>query len=606
VRRGVFLKLFALFLLVIAAATLTFNLTIGRAWKKSLQLEIQRALIEKTRLLAQELPQLPSPEGANLQQLAKQAALAGGVRVTIIDGHGQVLADSGADANSMENHSARPEFAAAMHGQTGVATRSSGTLGTPFLYAAVPVSGGAVRMAYPLSAVQQAEGRVRRSMWIGTAIGLLAALIVAAFLAQLVSRRLRRIVAFAERIATGDLSARIHQRSTDEIAVVATALDRTARKLEESFAAVETSRRQLESLLNSMQEAVIAVDSEGKVLWVNGRMKRLVSTGGRVGGPVVEAVRDPSFLSALEGALRRKERCSARATALLPGRVFQVTAAPMPLYPNGAQPGSAAAGSLPGAVAVLHDLTDVERVEKTRRDFIANVSHELRTPLTSVRGYAETLLDSPAAEETNTRESLDIILKNTARMTRLTDDLLVLARVESGEQQFARRRTDPADLLQDAFETFDTVAREQGLELVLEDTTHDPVLADPEAIHQVFANLIVNAIAYAREGGKIVLGASSRDELVEFYVRDYGPGIASEHLPRLFERFYRVDKARSRESGGTGLGLAIVKHIVRAHEGQVRAESYLGRGSIFYFTIPVAFVPGEREQQDRPTILGQG
>jgi two-component system phosphate regulon sensor histidine kinase PhoR len=605
VRRGVFLKLFALFLLVIAAATLSFNLTISRAWKKSLQLEIQRALIEKTRMFAQGLPGVPSPGKANLQQLANEAALAGGVRVTIIDRRGQVLADSQADANSMENHATRPEFEAAIQGQTGIATRASGTLGIPFLYAAVPVAGGAVRMAYPLSAIKQTEARVRRSMWIGSATGLLAALIVAAFLAQLVSRRLRRIVAFAERIATGDLSARIDQRSTDEIAVVATALDRTARKLEESFAAVETSRRQLESLLNSMQEAVIAVDAEGKVLWVNGRMKRLVSTGGRVGAPVVETVRDPSFLAALEGALRRRERCSARATALLPGRVFQVTAAPMPLYPNGAR-GSPAAGSLPGAVAVLHDLTDVERVEKTRRDFIANVSHELRTPLTSVRGYAETLLDSPAAEDTNTRESLDIILKNAARMTRLTDDLLVLARVESGEQQFARRQTDPADLLQDALETFSVAAREQGLELVLEDTTHDPVLADPEAVHQVFANLIVNAIAYAREGGKIVLGASSRGELVEFYVRDFGPGIASEHLPRLFERFYRVDKARSRESGGTGLGLAIVKHIVRAHEGQVRAESHLGRGSIFYFTIPLAFAPSEREQYERPTILDQG
>ena len=599
-RRGVFFKLFVFFLTVLAAATLTLSLTIGRAWKKTLQVEIERSLLEKTRLFAQELPRLPGPGGIDLQQLAKQTAAAGGVRVTIIDTRGQVLADSHADPKTMENHATRPEFVAALQGQTGIATRPSGTFGVPYVYVALPISGGAVRMSFPLSALRQTEATVRRSVWIGSAIGLLVALSAAVFLAQLVSGRLRRIVAFAEQIAAGNLSARIDQHSSDEIAVVAAALDRTARKLEESFAAVETSRRQLESLLNSMQEAVIAVDAEGKVLWVNGRMKRLVSTGGRVGAPVVETVRDPSFLAALEGALRRRETCSARATALLPGRVFQVTAAPMPLYRNGARPGSAA-GAVPGAVAVLHDLSDIERVEKTRRDFIANVSHELRTPLTSVRGYTEMLLDSPAADDA-TRESLDIILKNTARMTRLTDDLLVLARVESGEQQFARRQTDPSDLLQDALETFGMAAREQGLELVVEDTTHDPVPADPEAIHQVFANLIINAIAYAREGGKIVLGASSRAEVVEFYVRDYGPGIASEHLPRLFERFYRVDKARSRESGGTGLGLAIVKHIVRAHEGDVRAESHLGRGSTFYFTIPLAFVPGEKDTQNRPAV----
>jgi two-component system phosphate regulon sensor histidine kinase PhoR len=584
--------LFALFLLIIAAATLTFNLTIGSAWKNSLQLEIQRGLVEKTRMFAQ---RVQSSDMSKLQLLVHEEAAAGNVRATVIDSSGRVLVDSDTDAETMENHATRPEFITALRGNIGTASRKSPTLGTPFLYAAAPIPGGAVRMAYPLSVVQQTQARVWRSMVTGSAVALLVALILAAFIARLLSRRLRKIVAFAERIATGDLSARIDQHSTDEIAMVASALDRTARKLEESFAAVETSRRQLESLLNSMQEGVLAVDADGKVLWANGRMKRFASGGVRVGAAVVETLRDPNFLAAVENALARKETSSTRATTLLFGRIFQVTAAPMPLYPNGARMGSSGSSPRSGAVAVLHDLTDVERVEKTRRDFIANVSHELRTPLTSVRGYAETLLESPAADDASTREFLDIILKNAARMTRLTDDLLVLARVESGEQRFARRPTDPADLLQDAVDTFGVAAREQGLELILEDTTHESVLADPEAIHQVLANLIGNAIAYAHEGGKIALGASRVEEAVEFYVRDFGPGIASEHLPRLFERFYRVDKARSRESGGTGLGLAIVKHIVRAHDGQVRAESRLGHGSTFYFTVSLASVHADTD-----------
>jgi two-component system phosphate regulon sensor histidine kinase PhoR len=578
VRRGVFVKLLAAFLLVIAVAALTLSFETYSAWEKSLQSEVQRSLVERTRLFAQNLQ---NNREQPLPQVVNEAAAAADARVTVIDSSGRVLADSQADANVMENHAGRPEFAAALHGQLGVASRSSRTIGVPFLYVAAPIPGGAVRFASPLAELEQTKKAVARSLLTSSLAALLIAAVLAAVVAQLVSRRLRRIVAFAERIAAGDLSARIAQSASDEIATVAEALDRTARKLEQSFATVETSRRQLETLLNSMQEAVIAIGSDGKVLWANGRMQRLGGAGVRVGAPVVETVRDPSFLAALEGAMSRKEICVARATALLPGRAFQVTAAPMPLRP----PESAT--DRMGAVAVLHDLTEIERVEKTRRDFIANVSHELRTPLTSVQGYTETLLDSPIAEDVNAREFLEIILKNAARMSRLTEDLLVLARVESGEQRFAPRPAEPADLLQDALDTFNVDAREQGMELTLECTATEAVFADPEAVHQVLANLIRNAINYAREGKKIVLGARPAADAVEFYVRDFGPGIASEHLPRLFERFYRVDKARSRESGGTGLGLAIVKHIVRAHKGEVRAESHLGHGSTFCFTIPL-------------------
>ena len=429
------------------------------------------------------------------------------------------------------------------------------------------------------------------ALLLASTIALLMALALAGTVTLLVSMRLRRIVTFAERIANGDLSARIDERSSDEIALVATTLDRTARKLEVSFAAVETSRRQLETLLNSMQDAVIAVGNDGKVLWVNGRMQRLANSAVRIGAPIVETIRDPNFLAALEGAIGNLEISTTQATALLPGRVFQVTAAPMPFYPSGPGSGVTAALPLTGAVAVLHDLTDLERVEKTRRDFIANVSHELRTPLTSVQGYAETLLDSASTTDPNAREFLEIILKNAARMSRLTEDLLILARVESGEQRFILEAVDPADLLKDAIDTFQVATREHTLALIMENTAGQCVQADREAIHQVFGNLIRNAVNYAGEGGKVTLGARPAKHAVEFYVRDFGRGIASEHLSRLFERFYRVDKARSRDSGGTGLGLAIVKHIVLAHGGTVRAESSLGHGSTFYFTIPALETP---------------
>ena len=408
--------------------------------------------------------------------------------------------------------------------------------------------------------------------WKGTLLGLLVALVISAIAARSTASRLNRILQFADRLSAGDLAARIEDSSLDELGQLAASLDKGAHHLEESFAALRTSQRQLETLLNSMQDAVIAVSADDRVQWANQTMDRLVPQHARKNAPLVETVRDPDFLTAVRGASEARRVFTARAASIVPGRTFDVTAAPMP-------------GG--GAVAVLRDLTETERVEKTRRDFIANVSHELRTPLTSIQGYTETLLDS-APGNGHTREFLEIIRKSAVRMSRLTEDLLTLARVESGEQRFDIQPSAPADLLQEAVQSFREIARTQNVELVVEDHAVARVGADAEAIHQVFSNLVDNAMKYAQSGGRIVLGARSVAVGVEFYVQDFGPGIASEHLPRLFERFYRVDKARSRESGGTGLGLAIAKHIVLAHGGSIRAQSELNHGSAFLFTLPLA------------------
>jgi two-component system phosphate regulon sensor histidine kinase PhoR len=294
-----------------------------------------------------------------------------------------------------------------------------------------------------------------------------------------------------------------------------------------------------------------------------------------MGAPLVQSVRDPEILESVQNALETRDVNTARAAKISSGRIFDVTAAPMP-------------GG--GVVAVLHDQTEIERVEKTRRDFIANVSHELRTPLTSVQGYSETLLESDGLPD-HLREFVEVIRKNALRMGRLTEDLLVLARVESGEQNFNLQLAMPQDLLDDAAQTFQEIAGNRGIEISIINTTSSAVMVDRYAIHQVFANLIDNALKYGNQGGKILLGACETEGGVQFYVRDFGSGIPSEHLGRLFERFYRVDKARSRESGGTGLGLAIAKHVVRAHSGTIRAESELNHGSTFYFTLPRQLAP---------------
>ena len=484
----------------------------------------------------------------------------------------------------MENHARRVEFVAALSGNTGTNERRSATLGIPFLYVAVPIPGGAVRLAYPLSDVEAVQAQVHRRLLWGSALAFFIALLIAAAASVWTSRRLERIVDVAARIERGDLRARVDDTPLDEIGRVAAAIDKTAGQVERSFAAVRSSQHQLETLLNSMRDAVIAVSATGLVQWANQPMDRLVRQHTRLNAPVVETIRDPDFLAAVKAATTNKEVKTARATSIVPGRAFDVTAAPLP---DG------------GAVVVLRDLTETERVEKTRRDFIANVSHELRTPLTSIQGYSETLLDSPDTSGAN-REFLEIIRKNAARMARLTEDLLTLARVESGETRFDTEPVPPIELLHDAEENFREIARGQGVELQIlglqpssgssNGTVESlpPVLADREAIHQVFSNLIDNAMKYGRSGSRIVLGARAAQHGIEFYVQDFGAGISSEHLPRLFERFYRVDKARSRESGGTGLGLAIAKHIMLAHGGSIHAESELNHGSTFLFTLPTA------------------
>jgi two-component system phosphate regulon sensor histidine kinase PhoR len=557
------------FLLVIGVTAATLQWTVREVWERTLREQVERDLQQKTLMFAH---RVESDRQDSLADITSQEAQAAGARATVVDPTGKVLADSEVDPAKMENHAQRTEFVSALAGHLGMDQRKSQSLGVPYLYVAAPVSGGAVRLAYPLPEMEITERPLALALFWGSFSAFVFAVVVAAAAAQYVGRRLQRIVNFAERVAGGDLTARIASTATDEIGQVASALDKTTRRVEESYARVQTSQRELETLLNSMQDAVVAVDAEGRVQWANRGMNRLLLRAPRLNAPLIDSVRDPDFLAAIQEAARDQVVTSARSNTITAGRTFDVTAAPMP-------------GG--GAVAVLRDLTETERMEKSRRDFIANVSHELRTPLTSIQGYTETLLDSPLASN-HVRDFLEIIRKNAARMSRLTEDLLTLARVESGEHRFDVQRVSVEELLQDALESFQEVARSYGVELVVENlvpTGQVNVNADREAIHQIFSNLIENALKYAASGKKIVLGARAAERGVEFYVRDFGPGISSEHLPRLFERFYRVDKARSRESGGTGLGLAIAKHIVLAHGGTIRAESELNHGSSFLFTL---------------------
>lgn len=569
-RNRIFLKLMAAFAAVIAVATIVLDIGVRSTWENSLRSNLQRSLVQEAEgfsLLIQ------NDHNHTLQQIALEQARITETRATIIARDGKVLADSQADPETMENHAGRPEVAAALSGKTGASSRLSHTVGIEFLYVAVPSGDSVARLAFPLSTVRQHVSAIRRSLLRASLLALFFALLLALGAAQVISARLRRIVRFAEQISSGDLSARIAKTGSDEIGQVAVALDRTARQLEANFVALKESRTQLEALLNSMTDGVIAVSPDMKVLWANHAIGTIVRRPVNIGAPVTELVRHPDFLSALRNTLSLHRRETAIVSSLEGRRSFSITAEPLP---DG------------GVVSVLHDISEIERVEKTRRDFIANVSHELRTPLTSIRGYAETLLESEELAAGDGKDFLQVIRRNAERMSRLTEDLLVLARVESGEEKLDLQPQSVEHLVAEAATSMREDARVANVELKLDSVPSAQVLADHEAIHQVFANLISNALRYAASGKSIVIGATEQPSAVEFFVRDFGPGIASEHLPRIFERFYRVDKARSRETGGTGLGLAIVKHIVLNHGGMVRVDSAVGHGSTFFFTLPKA------------------
>jgi two-component system phosphate regulon sensor histidine kinase PhoR len=409
-------------------------------------------------------------------------------------------------------------------------------------------------------------------------------------LAQRIQHRLAYLQRFSAALAAGNLDARV-QSSVPELAIIGTELNAGALRAANRISQMQQSRLELESWLDSMQEAVVAVDAGGRIQWSNDRMRRIAGGNVRVGDALVHTLRDPDVLHCVRIALEERAACERKTQSLSPGRSFDITAAPTPTG---------------GAVLVLHDITQIEQVERTQRDFVANVSHELRTPLTSISGFVETLLDHEPDLSPQAQEFLGVILKNATRMNRLIEDLLALAQIESEESKLRPVPVAAAQLLGDAAESMTGLLQDSCVDLTFGPMSEKLVLADRDAIHQVLTNLIENAIKYGNsqknqhpiafagdnavprpERPRVELSAEREGENVRFSVRDFGAGIPLEHLDRIFERFYRVDKARSRESGGTGLGLAIAKYIITVHGGAIWAESELGHGSTFIFTLPL-------------------
>jgi two-component system phosphate regulon sensor histidine kinase PhoR len=508
-------------------------------------------------------------------------------RVTVIDRSGHVLADSQHDSSTMDNHAGRPEVREALAGRTGMAVRHSDTLDVDLCYVAVPASlaGGAgivLRLAIPLHQVQKAIGQIRWLILQSSLIALLAALILGYLMSRIASRRVRRVQAYAHELVHAQYSGAMAPEPDDELGSVARSLRDMAEQFRHILRRLSDESALRKAVLSSMLEGVVAVDSTLHLGFCNSSFARAVNAREPLpdGIALHDVVRDPQLLELLKTVIATRQPARMRIALVgADGRVFEVQAAPI-----ADEPGM-------GAVAILHEITKVEQLERVRKDFVANISHDLRTPLAAIQGYTETLLSDGSDDQEANRRFLQIIRTNAVRLGDLAADLLTLSELETESQPPPDERISLRETANTAVRRVEEEAGTRQVNIVLREGPDAEILGPPMRFELAVGNLLRNAIRFNRPGGQVYVETAVAGDTAQITFRDTGIGIPSADLPRIFERSYCVDTARSRENGGTGLGLAIVKHIVAAMRGKIEVESQLGRGTKFTLKFPTA-LPG--------------
>jgi two-component system phosphate regulon sensor histidine kinase PhoR len=503
-------------------------------------------------------------------------------RVTFIAADGRVVGDSTQtepELGTLENHLTRPEVVAAREQGFGSSERYSDTIDAVMVYVAVRATHplvSYVRLALPLTDVDAQLAAIARATLGALAVSIPIAMLVSWLFSASLSRRVRVIARVAERYSAGDLARPIYDHGSDELGTVARALDEFVQQLGGRIEELSRDRARMEAILSGMVEGVLVVDRQGRLQLVNRAAQQMLHVDpSALGRPYLEVILHPDIAAQLTAALHGEETGSQELTlARDPGRTLLTRAAPI-TGPSG------------GAVLVLHDITELRRADRIRRDFVANVSHELRTPLTAIRGYVEALLDGPADAE-STRKFLDIIARHSTRMERLVNDLLRLARLDARQELLEKSRCDIRQIFNAVTaDLAPTIENKHQRVTVDVEPEARLVEGDPAKLHDIIRNLVENAVNYSPDGAEVRLGAARQNGAYTITVADSGPGIPNEDLTRVFERFYRVDKSRSRP-GGTGLGLAIVKHLVELHGGEAMAGNRPDGGAVFTITLPVS------------------
>lgn len=518
-----------------------------------------------------------------------------GARVTIVDSSGRVLADSTADATTMENHANRPEVQQAIAQGHGQAIHHGETLNRDLVCQAVRYEEAdgqliVIRLAVPLSEIDLSVSELRQRLLIASIVMLLIGAIASLGFARMFSARIDRLKDFSQRIAEGDFRPLLPEGPRDELSALADSMNQTAARLDLEIRMLSGERNRSSAILRSMVEGVAVIDADERLVFYNRAFSEIFGVQDAEGRPLIEVVRNAELVGLIRKALRGDEGLQNDISmGIVQMQNFSVTAAPVKaLDPAGAEHDLAKAKPS-GAVVVLHDVTELRRLERVRQDFVANVSHEFKTPLTAIQGFAETLLGGALDDPTNNRRFLDIIRNHAIRLARLTNDLLKLARIEAGKLEVEFFPVGLIELIEGCAETTLMKASRKQITLEIEVPPGLPaVQGDASLLRDVLQNLLDNAIQYTPAGGHVHVTAEAKGREAVITVSDTGIGIPTSDRERIFERFYRVDAARSREAGGTGLGLSIAKHIVEAHNGRLWVDSVIGEGSKFSFSIPIA------------------
>lgn len=585
--KKLWLRISLTFLILLFFVLLAMGFFIADMMKKTYMDMTRQQLLQDANLVSKVIDvSNVTNDNPSLQKSVERFYAKNQPRITIINTSGKVLADSEDDPSKMENHSNRPEFknVVEQHKKMGESVRYSHTLGFNMMYMAIPIQQnhkiiGVIRAAYTLGKIEQAIVKLWISLGLAMGVTLILSSIIGIKLAKGISRPIEDIIHVARKLSENDYSSRVRLKTSGEIRELSHAINVLAISLQKQMNVIRENQQRLTGVLTNMVSGVMLIHPNGRIALVNPAMEQIIGAKASdlTGKLHIEAGKSFGLSQLIERSLKLGIKIHEEVSIYFPKeRILDAHFAPL----------LGVDGDINGVITVLHDITDIRRLEKMRSEFVANVSHELKTPVTSVKGFAETLLDGAMYDEKLCRSFLQIIYDESDRLHRLIADILHLSKIEQHQLPLHPEIINIVDVINETVETLQEEVSKKDIDIKLPDTKELYMEAEKDRIRQIILNLVANAITYTPEHGMIEINVEEKASDVKLIVKDTGIGIAEKDLPRIFERFYRVDKARSRNSGGTGLGLAIVKHLVESHRGVIEVESQEGKGTQFTITLP--------------------